>query len=637
MRSLSQLNTRGQTSLEYTDLRDAQVIFDRSAAVDQNQNITNRIFSAQPGIEIIEIVQPDVVNVYYQINVSSVSGATVAWDSLPGTISVTNPSTGVYRASNIDSAADWTAVRAPTITLPLGYGEDFEYTATVYYESGQSEQTTVSAKFVTTLASQFALTGKLTGTTKFEGAISAVFSVALKAEATQAASLVVSSANLTANGRYNIGKLRSAITATASITARGRYNTGKLAANITSTAAMSVQAIALKVGNIAATATVTQTVLNTDYFDVTVLTDDVSNTNSYFGTQLSINADATVIGVGNDPDTSPNYSYIFSRSGNTWSQDTRISNDGAAISVIGSSLYGDDANVFIGEQYGSEVFVYKKVTGTWTLDQTFTPADTNYSWGRIIHSPAGNGGFFGHATLIFAPDTQDAYVQYYKDDSPFTGWYQTKLPRSDYLVYGQNSASATISSAGVNDDISIPVDNGSYVKILYYNRNYDNFNLKGSPDIETGFVGDRQEVTTSVWRDAADVRYLAVGYVRNNASNPAAGYVKIYISSDAGDTWTLQTTLTAQNPAVNDRFGQALSFNSSSELVIGSPGEGSVYIYKRSGTTWTAETVLRPDNATAAMKFGETVDIGTDCYVIGAPNGDLGGAGQVYVYRRVAT
>jgi hypothetical protein len=639
MRSLSQLNTRGQTTLNYTDLRAAQVIFDRTNAVNQIQNINNRIFLSQPGIEIIEIVEPNVVNVYYEINVSSVSGATAAWPGLPGTIVVSNPGVGIYRASNIDSAADWAAVRAATITLPVGYIDEFTYTATIFYEPGLSKVTSVGVVFQTFLNSQFNITGSITGIQKSFISTSAISNINIRAGKRYNQSATVSAnANLTASGRYAVGRLRSVMTSTATVVARGRYAIGTLAANITTTAVMSIQPITIKVINSSISAVVTQTVLITDFFEVTVLTDDVANTDSYFGTQLSINRDATVIAVGNNPDTSPNYSYIFSRSGTTWSQDTRISRDGQALSVVGNSA---DAYVFIGEQFGGEVFVYKKVTGTWTLDETFMSADTNYSFGRIMHSSDDVGGNNGNATLIVAPDTQDAYVQYYRFESgnpSLTGWFQGKLPRSDYIVYGQNTAAITRTvSNGTNQDIAIPVVTSPYIEILYYNRLGATFTLRGSPAIETGFQGDRKEITTAVEYGGGDVRYLAVGYVRNNSSNPAAGYVKVYISTNEGRNWTLQATFTAQTSAVNDRFGQSLSFNTNQQLVIGSPGEGAVYIYNRSGTTWTLETVLRPNNPTANMLFGETIDIGIGYYAIGAPNGDLTGAGQVYVYRRVAT
>ena len=637
MRSLSQLNTRGQTSLNYTDLRAAQVIFDRPAAINQNQNISSATFSVQPGIEILEIVQPNVINVYYQINVSTVSGATVSWGTLPGTIVITNPSPGVYRASNIDSASDWAAVRSPTVTVPSGYSQDFNYTATIHYEPGLFKQTTVSAKFITNLVSQFAITAKFNGTAKFASAMSAVSTVALKPEPKQAQAAMTATAQVIARITAT-GKLRANIVSSANVVARGRYAPGRLTANITATAAMSTQAITVKTINSAMTAVATQTVLNTDFFEVTLLVDDVSNTDSYFGTQLSINGDGTVIAVGNNPDTNPNFSYIFSRSGTTWSQDTRISRDGAALSVVGN---GANAYVFIGEQFGGEVFVYKKVTGTWTLDQTFMSADTNYSFGRIMHSSYDPGGTNGNATLIVAPDTQDAYVQYYRFENgnpSLTGWFQGKLPRSDYLVYGQNTASMTWSvSNGRSQDIAIPVVTAPYIEILYYNRLDTTFTLRGSPAIETGFQGDRKEITTAVEYGGGDVRYLAVGYVRNNTNNPAAGYVKVYISTDEGRNWTQQVTFTAQKSAVNDRFGQALSFNTNGQLVIGCPGEAAVYIYNRSGTTWTLETVLRPNNPSAGMLFGETIDIGTGYYAIGAPNGDSTGAGRVFVYRRVAT
>jgi len=79
MRSLSQLNTRGQTSLPYTDNRPAGVIYDRANPTNMTAEVvTAGSFSLIPGIEVLDISQPDALNFVYVIDISQIYPASFA-------------------------------------------------------------------------------------------------------------------------------------------------------------------------------------------------------------------------------------------------------------------------------------------------------------------------------------------------------------------------------------------------------------------------------------------------------------------------------------------------------------------------------------------------------------------------------
>lgn len=646
MNSLTQLNTYGQTQLSYTDDRQAALIFDR--ATGSNQALTTAVGQTHyvvPGIEITEIIKPDSLNIYYEIDVGSVAGATVYWASLPSGVVYNNLGSGKYRITNIDTLAQWTAIKSPAILIPGTWSTDFSYTASIKYDPSKTKSWTTAVKVTVTafINAVSTISAKLTGIQKSIVNMSAVATISkINGGFKKPGAAVISAqATITAKGTYQTGKLRSAMISAATVTARLKYAPGVLKSNMTNLVTMITQARSTKGAIPQLTSQFTMTVINTDYFAVTLLTDDVANTNSYFGTQLSMNGDGSIIAVGNNPTTSPNYTYIFSRSGTTWSQDTRINLDASAVSANGYGTTGYPM-VLIRPESSSLVNLYNKSGVTWTFIENFTPADTNASFGQVMFSPTDVGATFENATLIGAPVTGEAYVEYYRYDSgnpSLTGWFQAKLPGTDYWLYGQNSMAATQKAI----EFALPIRSGGLIDIGYYRRFNSSISRRGDLAatglVESAFTGDRQEITTSIEYGTGDQRYLAIGYMRNNTSNSAAGYVKVYTSTDTGYSWSLQATFTARNPAVNDLFGQALMFNGNNQIIIGAPGEqgGTVYIYNRSGTSWTLETVLRPDASVAGMRFGETVDAGNGYYAIGAPNGDLGGAGQVYVYRRVPT
>lgn len=137
MNSLQQLNNFGTTEIEFTDPRAPNVLFDRSIPNDQEVQISEGgTHSVIPGINITEVINYNVSLPTYTINVSSRTGATVSWASLPSGITLTTPSTGVYVLSGIKTKAQWDLIKSPTVTSPAGFNNDYwEYTAIITYNN----------------------------------------------------------------------------------------------------------------------------------------------------------------------------------------------------------------------------------------------------------------------------------------------------------------------------------------------------------------------------------------------------------------------------------------------------------------------------------------------------------------------
>ena len=141
MATLQELNTFANGTVTFTDSRPSDVIFNFPTAVNlTDQSITTQTFTLQRTIDIIEIIQPTQTLITFEIDVSAISGTTVAFGSLPAGVTVTS-SGGVFTVSGIDSVSDWEAVRAPTITLPRSDHQGaFEYTCTISYTNDGSRR-----------------------------------------------------------------------------------------------------------------------------------------------------------------------------------------------------------------------------------------------------------------------------------------------------------------------------------------------------------------------------------------------------------------------------------------------------------------------------------------------------------------
>lgn len=137
MNSLTELNNYvSGLSLEYTDIRNPEVYFDLLNPVNQTQSVDQGFsVEAAVGINIIEVVNPDLAAVYYIVDISNITDATLTWDTLPSGVTATTPSAGVYRLDGIDSAFNWDNLKSPTITTAGDVSGVFTYTSTIGYYS----------------------------------------------------------------------------------------------------------------------------------------------------------------------------------------------------------------------------------------------------------------------------------------------------------------------------------------------------------------------------------------------------------------------------------------------------------------------------------------------------------------------
>lgn len=102
-------------------------------------------------------------------------------------------------------------------------------------------------------------------------------------------------------------------------------------------------------------------------------------------------------------------------------------------------------------------------------------------------------------------------------------------------------------------------------------------------------------------------------------------------------TWSLDNTLTDENPNSGERFGIDITVENDL-LLIGTKGKdegnGGAFIYRRDANEWDLEKFLIPENdiLTTADNFGTSVDLSGNIAVIGAPFRD--GIGAAYIFSR---
>ena len=152
IKSLQDLNTYAQNPITYTDVRTAQVLFDRGATVDQTLTISeNSQFNLPYGININDITQYEIADVEYHIDLSFwTDPVNITWDYLPSHVTVTRTN-NTWIVSDIRTAADWLYVREAKVLPPFGFSGAANLDAAIHYYSDNQDSTKNQAAWDITL------------------------------------------------------------------------------------------------------------------------------------------------------------------------------------------------------------------------------------------------------------------------------------------------------------------------------------------------------------------------------------------------------------------------------------------------------------------------------------------------------
>jgi hypothetical protein len=253
MNSLSELNSFGQTTLDYTDNRTSIVKFDRVSPIiplDITNQIANQVVTVNPGIEIVEIVNYNLANVRYRVTIVAagsplLTGSTISFAGLPSGVTLSQAG-NVYTLSGINSVAIWNAIKTFTWYLPSNYDSaDLWYldVAVLYYDSARDEEMVVDWEvydpdhyYIARISSSASLNCIPTAPVILFGAnFSSGFGVTcVSQEITSSPCDMTSSFTLVGEGHIQVDNLFTS----ALMTVAGTYGPGRLKANLTSRATL---------------------------------------------------------------------------------------------------------------------------------------------------------------------------------------------------------------------------------------------------------------------------------------------------------------------------------------------------------------------------------------------------------------
>jgi hypothetical protein len=356
---------------------------------------------------------------------------------------------------------------------------------------------------------------------------------------------------------------------------------------------------------------------------------------------ISLSGDTAVIGAWGDDDNGADSgsAYVFTRTGTTWTEQAKLlTSDGAGGDAFGwcAAIEGDTALIgAAGDDLSKgSAYVFTRSGTTWT-EQT-----------KLVAVDGAAGDQFGYSirlsgdTAIIGANCDDdkgfdsgsAYVFIRTGD---TWSQQAKLVAPDGASLdsfgGEVSVSGDTALIGSCFDDDKGFDSGSaYVFIRTGITWTEQAKLLASDGATEDFFS---AYAVSISNDTA-----LIGAAGDDDNGDGSG--SAYVFTRTGTTWTEQAKLLTSDGITGDSFGGSVSLFDDT-AIIGAGGDddngaesGSVYVFIRTNDTWAQNAKLLASDGQKGDVFGFDVALDGDTALIGAYYDDDNGpdSGSAYVF-----
>ena len=370
-----------------------------------------------------------------------------------------------------------------------------------------------------------------------------------------------------------------------------------------------------------------------------------------FGGSIAVSGDTALIGSPFDDidgRLDQGSSYVFTRSGSIWSQQTKLTtvdggqgdNFGTSVALVGDTAlvgaWGDDIDLKTDQ---GSAYVFTRNGNIWSQQSKLTASDgaTDDRFGYVVALSANN------ALVSAVEDDFNRGSAYTFANSNGLWSQQTKLFANDRvrqvgfgyaLALSGDSAiiGALFSKVGVN------LKQGAVYAYTQSNNGW------GAPlKLTSGASATGEAFGASV---AIDGDTALVGAAFDDLGDKEnVGSVYVFVRSENG--WRKQAKLGASDAIPRAAFGASVALSGDTAL-IGAPGDGdmgssergSAYVFVRLGDTWNLQMKLRATDGVAGDFFASSVALVGNTAVVGAQLDDVNAnanQGSAYVFLRTGS
>jgi hypothetical protein len=402
----------------------------------------------------------------------------------------------------------------------------------------------------------------------------------------------------------------------------------------------------------------------TDVIELQKLLASDAASDDYFGTSVAISSDGSTAVVGAEientsPNTDQGAAYIFTRVSGTWTEQQKLlASDAASSDYFGTSVaISSDGNIILVGARAEDTspatdqgaaYVFTRSGATWTQQTKLLASDrvTNDRFGySVALSADGLTAIVGALFETTAPNSENGAAYVFTNTSG-TWTQQAKLLASDRGDFDGFGWAVSLSS---NGDIAI-------IGSIYETTSPNTINGAAYIFTRSGSTWTQQQKLLASDAssddnfgfsvDISEDGYTALIGAYNESTSPNTGNGAAYVFTRVSTTWTQQAKLLALDAAVSDLFGTSVSLSGDGNTaLIGASQEntfpntinGAAYVFTRSGSTWTQQQKILPSDPETDDYFSKAVAISSDAStaIIGSyfksksPNS---GDGAAYIY-----
>lgn len=360
--------------------------------------------------------------------------------------------------------------------------------------------------------------------------------------------------------------------------------------------------------------------------------DGTANDTFGYAAELDSGGTRAVIGALNDSDIGGAFGsvYVFEQQGNNWVQTSKLTSSDAVVGDRFGSDVSVSGNVIAVGNRNSQAYVFEHINGLWQETTILSSGIADSRFGEVLK-------IYNNVIAIAQGDPSVVYM-YKKSTSTWTldqslgVTVQSGLNIS--LDMWSNRMIAGIYNYGANyfEHDSGPVCGSSTICFTPHSHVLSTETSEGD-----GF---------GVAVDVSGNRAIIGAYEDDDkGNNSGAAYVFGY---NASTHWELIQKLTAIDGEANDAFGRSVAIEGDRLLVgayhddysiinFNVVDAGSVYVFDFDGSRWNQTQQLKSGEGVQSIGdlFGFSIDLDADLILIGAHSDDENGvdSGAAYIYE----
>lgn len=583
MNSLSELNQHNQDFvLNYTDERPAQIVFSRTVPVNVSSSALQGYNTELTlGIDILDIVQGETLDIKLEVDLSSISLASLTWDTIPSGCTATQIG-NKYIMSGITTLAQWKLINSPSIIVNMYNDGSYSYNASIKYQLTGDKSWSVSLRIsqgarLNSNYNFFADSQRLIAPTFYYDSFFDLQTFGGRVRFGTGTVNVTSNYNIASS--YN--RIRSDI-----------FNMGSNYDLYCYPIKPLVSKFNMNIANI----------LDSYYLLDSVRTADTYQTN----TTTTISGGSL---ISHDYPTFEGQLHTFDI----------IPSDINAVSNLNLTNYIFKQKILSNDVIASSGF--GSIVSISTDGNTLAISIPQQQFTNDLGTSTGSVYIFTKINNIWT--------------------YQSKLQSNNTSAYDGFAQSISLSGDGntlavgaLQDDNSGGSNAGS---CYIFTRSGTTWSEQTRLQASNAAVNDYFGCSVSL---SYDGNTLAVGASQTNTTSIDAG--SCYIFNRSGITWTQYIELQASDASTVDYFGYVVRLSGDGNtLIVGCQTNRFVYVFTKNNSIWTEETKLQPVDTIATDQFGRSIALSFDGTIaaIGSPLDDtsLGfdNHGSVYMYTKI--